>query len=369
MSESAILAMENGSIFHGISVGVTGKVVGEVVFNTAMSGYQEILTDPSYARQLVCLTASHVGNVGINARDMESDRVYAAGLIARQITESPSSWRSERSLPDFLRAQNVVAISELDTRRLTRMLRDEGALNACLMAGSVSPDEALAEARRFPGLLGMDLARDVTTARAYSWNEGTWPSSRPSSAGRFHVVVYDFGVKRNILRLLVDVGCQVTVVPALTPFREVLSLNPSGIVLSNGPGDPAATPYGIACAREILESGTPVFGICLGHQLIALASGARTVKTKFGHHGANHPIQDLSTGQVFITSQNHGFAVDQDTLPSNVKASHRSLFDGTLQGLVRTDVPAMGLQGHPEASPGPHDIRHLFARFTELMKQ
>ena len=372
MTTSAVLALEDGSVFKGISVGAAGQTVGEVVFNTAMTGYQEILTDPSYTRQIVTLTYPHIGNYGTTPEDMESGGVYAAGLVIRDLPALHSSWRAAESLGDFLKRSRTVAIADIDTRRLTRILRNQGAQAGCIMTGdAVDVDAAIAAARAFPGLKGMDLAKVVTTGETYQWNEGTnWvgESPRPARPGtRLHVVAYDFGVKRNILRMLADHGCRVTVVPAQTPAADVLALNPDGIFLSNGPGDPEPCDYAIAAIRSFLTTGIPVFGICLGHQLLGLAAGARTVKMKFGHHGANHPVQALDTGRVLITSQNHGFAVDETTLPSNVRATHRSLFDGSLQGLELTDRPAFSFQGHPEASPGPHDVAGLFAHFVDLM--
>jgi carbamoyl-phosphate synthase small subunit len=368
-----VLALEDGSVFQGISVGADGQTVGEVVFNTAMTGYQEILTDPSYSRQVVTLTYPHIGNTGVNPDDLESPALQAAGLVIRDLPLLHSSWRATESLPQFLRRGNVVAIAEVDTRRLTRLLREKGAQAGCIATGAAaaSPQAAVAAARGFPGLKGMDLAKVVSTTRSYQWNEGTnWaleqgPKRRVNQ--RLHVVAYDFGIKRNILRLLADHGCRITVVPAQTPAVEVLGLGPDGVFLSNGPGDPEPCDYAIAAIREFLDAQMPVFGICLGHQLLGLASGARTVKMKFGHHGANHPVQDLDTGRVLISSQNHGFAVDEATLPANLRATHRSLFDGSLQGIARTDVPAFGFQGHPEASPGPRDLAPLFSRFIESM--
>ncbi len=365
MSKPAILVLEDGTSFRGHSFGAPGCAVGEVVFNTAMSGYQEILTDPSYARQLVCLTSSHIGNVGINPDDMESDRVHTEALIVREVSREPSNWRSAESLPDFLERVGRPAITGIDTRRLTRHLRTQGALNGCL-AIDMDEREALEKAREFPGLLGMDLAAAVSCEKAYAWEEPAWEMEKPKA--RFHVVVYDFGVKRNILRLLVSHGCRVEVVPARTAAADVLAKKPDGVVLSNGPGDPDAADYAVEAARELLAAGVPLLGICLGHQVMALASGAKTVKTKFGHHGANHPVLDLDTRQVWISSQNHGFAVDADTLPENLRATHVSLFDDTLQGMIRTDAPAIGFQGHPEASPGPHDVVPMFERFITLME-
>jgi carbamoyl-phosphate synthase small subunit len=371
--EPALLALQDGSIFHGVSVGAPGRTIGEVVFNTALTGYQEILSDPSYCRQIVTLTYPHIGNVATNAEDQESDKVYAAGLVIRDLPALSSNFRGELALGDYLKRAGTVAIAELDTRRLTRLLRDKGAQSGCIMTGAdITPKVAIDHARRFPGLAGMDLARIVSCREPYQWSLGTnWPKPaavRPRRVGVLEVVAYDFGIKRNILRLLVDQGCRVTVVPAQTPAATVLAMNPDGVFLSNGPGDPEPCDYAIKAIQEILASGTPVFGICLGHQLLGLASGARTIKMKFGHHGANHPVQDLDTGRVAITSQNHGFAVDETTLPANVRPTHRSLFDKSLQGIERTDCPAFSFQGHPEASPGPHDLLPLFARFTALMR-
>jgi carbamoyl-phosphate synthase small subunit len=366
-----VLALEDGTVFHGISVGATGRTIGEVVFNTAMTGYQEILTDPSYCRQIVTLTYPHIGNTGTNTDDHESDRVYAAGLVIRDLSMVASNWRCELPLGEFLRRANVVAIAEIDTRRLTRILCDKGALAGCIMTGAADESLAVEHARKFPGLAGMDLARVVTVNESYQWGMGqNWPPSAQMPAkhpGKYQVVAYDFGIKRNILRLLVENNCRVVVVPALTPAEEVLAMAPDGVFLSNGPGDPEPCSYAIEAIRKILASGTPVFGICLGHQLLALASGARTMKMKFGHHGANHPVVNIDTGQVFITSQNHGFAVDEASLPPNVRPTHRSLFDKSLQGIERIDCPAFSFQGHPEASPGPHDVSGLFLRFTALM--
>ena len=370
--DSAALVLADGTVFRGRSVGAAGLSAGEVVFNTAMTGYQEILTDPSYCAQIVTLTCPHVGNTGTNAEDDESGKVYAAGLVVRDLPASPSSWRAQQSLPAYLAERNVVAIADIDTRRLTRLLREKGAQSGCLSAGEVDLDKALAAARAFPGLAGMDLARVVTTPRPYEWRDGKWElgkGHRHVEGAPFHVVAYDYGMKRNILRLLAERGAHVTVVPAQTPAREVLRMQPDGVFLSNGPGDPEPCDYAIESIGEILDTTrVPVFGICLGHQLMGLASGAKTLKMKFGHHGANHPVKDLESGQVVITSQNHGFAVDAKTLPATLKATHVSLFDGSLQGLARTDRPAFCFQGHPEASPGPHDIGYLFDRFAALMK-
>jgi carbamoyl-phosphate synthase small subunit len=367
----ALLALEDGTVFRGLAIGAEGYAVGEVVFNTSMTGYQEILTDPSYARQIVTLTYPHIGNVGINAEDMESTGVFASGLIVRDVPVCRSNWRSQNSLFDYLETNQVVGIAGIDTRKLTRILRDRGAQRGCLMAGKeFDPDHAIAEARRFPGLQGMDLAKEVSVRETYTWTEGSWRLGQGyahSESNRFHVVAYDFGVKRNILRLLADRGCRLTVVPAMTPASEVLGMQPDGIFLSNGPGDPEPCDYAIHAIRSFLEAEIPMFGICLGHQLLGLASGARTVKMKFGHHGANHPVQDLASGQVLITSQNHGFAVDENSLPSNVRPTHRSLFDGSLQGIEWVDRPAFSFQGHPEASPGPHDLKPLFDRFIGMM--
>jgi carbamoyl-phosphate synthase small subunit len=373
----AILALEDGTLFRGRSIGVDGAAVGEVCFNTAMTGYQEILTDPSYTGQLVTLTYPHIGNVGTTPVDAEAAGVKANGLIIRDLPPVASNWRSEQALPDYLRTNGVVAISDIDTRKLTRILREKGAQNGCIMAGQVDADEALAKARSFPGLKGMDLAKVVSTKDRYSWTKGCWQlpngrqdcRARDAAELRYHVVAFDYGVKHNTLRMLVDSGCRVTVVPAQTTAEEVIALKPDGVYLSNGPGDPEPCDYAIRAIAEIVDRGTPTFGICLGHQLLGLASGARTVKMKFGHHGANHPVIDLDTKRVMISSQNHGFAVDEATLPSNLRATHRSLFDGSLQGIHRTDRPAFSFQGHPEASPGPHDVSPLFAHFVELMAQ
>ncbi len=373
MAEPAILALEDGTVFRGLSVGVTGRTLGEVVFNTAMTGYQEILTDPSYYRQLVTFTYPHIGNVGTTSDDFESARVYAAGLIIRDLSPAVSNWRSESSLTSFLERGDAVAIAEIDTRKLTRLIRDKGAQAGCIIAEE-NPDaeEAIAAARKFPGLKGMDLAHLVTAPEAYQWTQGSlWPEPNPSFGKRiaeYHVIAYDFGIKRNILRLLSDRDCRLTVVPATTAAEEVMSLMPDGVFLSNGPGDPEPCDYAIEAIKTLVDTGLPIFGICLGHQLLSLASGAKTVKMKFGHHGANHPVVDLSNGQVMITSQNHGFAVDEETLPKNVRATHRSLFDGSLQGIERIDRRAFSFQGHPEASPGPHDLLPLFERFIREMQ-
>jgi len=369
----AVLALEDGTVFRGVGIGADGTAAGEVVFNTAMTGYQEILTDPSYSRQIVTLTYPHIGNTGTNSEDLESNSIHAAGLVIRDLPLLHSNWRATESLPEFLKRGGVVAIANIDTRRLTRILREKGAQAGCIASGDAAsrPDLAIEAARRFPGLKGMDLAKVVTTKRAFQWNEGTnWaleqgPKRRPGQ--RMHVVAYDFGIKRNILRLLADHGCRMTVVPAQTPADEVLALRPDGVFLSNGPGDPEPCDYAIASIRHFLEAGVPLFGICLGHQLLGLATGARTVKMKFGHHGANHPVIEIDSGRVYISSQNHGFAVDEATLPSNVRATHRSLFDGSLQGIACTDRPAFSFQGHPEASPGPRDLAPLFSQFVESM--
>jgi carbamoyl-phosphate synthase small subunit len=372
-AHTAILALADGTVFSGVSIGASGIATGEVVFNTAMTGYQEILTDPSYCRQIVTLTYPHIGNTGINREDEEARGVFAAGLVIRDLPLRHSNWRSEETLDCYLRRHNIVGIADIDTRRLTRILRDKGAQSGAIMAGQVDTAQALAAARAFPGLVGMDLAKVVTTDKSYEWRESVWALGKghvEKTDTRFHVVAYDFGVKRNILRLLVDRGARVTVLPAQTPAKEALALKPDGIFLSNGPGDPEPCDYAIAAIREILDTTRiPVFGICLGHQLMALASGAETLKMKFGHHGANHPVKDLETGRVAITSQNHGFAVDPASLPANLKPTHVSLFDQSLQGLARTDRPAFCFQGHPEASPGPHDIAYLFDRFAKLMEE
>jgi len=371
-SQPAILALADGTLFVGDSVGADGVAVGEVVFNTAMTGYQEILTDPSYCRQIVTLTYPHIGNTGANREDVEADRVYAAGLVIRDLPAGASSWRQSESLSAFLRRHNVAAIAGIDTRKLTRLLRTHGAQNGCLMTGQTNPEAALARARAFPGLTGMDLARDVSCRQPYTWDETDWVPGAgygQRKSAQYHVVAYDYGVKRNILRKLASRACKLTVLPAQADAQQALALRPDGIFLSNGPGDPQPCDYAVRAIRELLDLGIPIFGICLGHQLLALASGARTVKMKFGHHGANHPVQDLDTGRVMITSQNHGFAVDAATLPTTARVTHVSLFDGTLQGFARTDRPAFCFQGHPEASPGPHDVDYLFDRFIGLMQK
>ncbi len=371
MTQPAILALADGTVFEGISIGAPGSSTGEVVFNTAITGYQEILTDPSYARQLVTLTYPHIGNTGCTAPDDEAERIFASGLIVREVPIAPSNWRSQTDLPSWLRARGVVAIADIDTRKLTRLLRDRGAQNGALVAGdSIDREAAIAAARAFPGLKGMDLAKEVCTPDRYGWAEGSLDLdsgafARP--AAKFHVVAYDFGVKRNILRMLVDRGCRLTVVPAKTPASQVLAEKPDGVFLSNGPGDPEPCDYAIAAIREFIAQKIPTFGICLGHQLLGLGAGGRTLKMKFGHHGANHPVIDLDTGHVMISSQNHGFAVDEASLPANVRVTHRSLFDGSNQGIELTDAPAFSFQGHPEASPGPHDVGALFDRFTAMM--
>jgi len=370
--EPAILVLADGTVFRGRSIGARGLSAGEVVFNTAITGYQEILTDPSYCRQIITLTYPHIGNTGTNPEDDEADQVHASGLVVRDLPAAPSNWRATHSLPEFLRAKGVVALADIDTRRLTRILRERGAQNGCLMAGEADVDRALAAARAFPGLAGMDLAKEVSTAAPYEWREGGWTLGAGFgrlAEARFHVVAYDYGVKRNILRMLAERGARVTVLPARAGAAEALALKPDGVFLSNGPGDPEPCDYAVRAIRELLATGNiPVFGICLGHQLMGLAAGARTVKMKFGHHGANHPVKDLDTGRVVITSQNHGFAVDPETLPPNLRVTHVSLFDGSLQGFAYTDRPAFCFQGHPEASPGPHDISYLFDRFAALMK-
>ena len=366
----AVLVLADGTVFRGYAIGAAGVTSGEVVFNTAITGYQEILTDPSYCRQIVTLTYPHIGNVGCNAEDFESRANFAAGLVIRDLPLRAESWRLQDTLPDYLSKHGVVAIAGIDTRKLTRILREKGAQAGCIMAMDVDEAKALAEARTFPGLAGMDLAKVVSVDSPYEWNEGEWTLKGYAAApdAKFNVVAYDYGVKRNILRMLAARGCKVTVVPAQTPAADVLKYNPDGIFLSNGPGDPEPCDYAITAIRELLAKGIPTYGICLGHQLLALASGAKTVKMKFGHHGANHPVKDLDTQQVMITSQNHGFAVDAETLPANLRPTHVSLFDGSLQGVARTDVPAFSFQGHPEASPGPHDVAYLFDRFIKLMQ-
>ncbi|HEX7079573.1 MAG TPA: glutamine-hydrolyzing carbamoyl-phosphate synthase small subunit [Gammaproteobacteria bacterium] len=373
MAEPAILALEDGTVFRGISVGAPGRTLGEVVFNTAMTGYQEILTDPSYFRQIVTLTYPHIGNVGTNSDDFESQRIFAAGLVVRDLSRLASSWRAETKLQDFLVRGDTVAIAGIDTRQLTRIIRDKGAQAGCIVTGAdASAEEAVRAARKFPGIKGKDLARLVTTKKPYQWNQGSiWPQ-RPAVYSKriasFHVVAVDFGVKRNILRLIADLDARITVVPATTGADEIMALNPDGVFLSNGPGDPEPCGYAIEAIRTLASIGVPQFGICLGHQLLGLAAGAKTVKMKFGHHGANHPVLEIDSGRVLITSQNHGFAVDEATLPPNARPTHRSLFDGTLQGIELTDAPAFSFQGHPEASPGPHDLRPLFQRFIAMMK-
>lgn len=368
---AALLVLGDGTIFRGYSIGYSGISVGEVVFNTSMTGYQEILTDPSYAKQIVTLTYPHIGNVGVNKEDEESDSIWCSGLVIKDLPAIYSSFRSEESLQDYLVSRKVVGIAGIDTRKLTRILREKGAQSGCLIAGDIDEQQALEAAKAFPGLQGMDLAKEVSIESQISWDQGSWELGEgfaPAADQRFHVVAYDFGVKRNILRLLVDRGCKVTLVPAQTPAQEVLAMNPDGIFLSNGPGDPEPCDYAIAAIKTFLEKDIPIFGICLGHQLLALASGASTLKMKFGHHGANHPVQNLEKGNVLITSQNHGFAVDEDSLPANVTATHRSLFDGSLQGIHLTDRPAFSFQGHPEASPGPQEAVELFDHFIELME-
>lgn len=372
VTQAAILVLEDGTVFEGESVGAPGLSVGEVVFNTAMTGYQEVLTDPSYARQMVTLTYPHIGNTGMTDQDDEASKVWSAGLIVRDVPRRPSNWRSQVSLQDWLIQRGVVAIAGIDTRKLTRILREKGAQNGALMAGDIDVEKALEAARKFPGLKGMDLAKVVTTEKTYTWTEGQLDldaNAFVSVPARFKVVAYDFGVKTNILRMLAERGCEVTVVPAQTPAAEVLALKPDGVFLSNGPGDPEPCDYAIEAIKTFIDVKIPTFGICLGHQLLGLASGAQTMKMGHGHHGANHPVQDLDSGRVMITSQNHGFAIDEATLPPTLRVTHRSLFDGTNQGVARTDVPAFSFQGHPEASPGPHDVGPLFDRFVVLMEQ
>ena len=372
MTAPAILALADGTIFYGDSIGVIGLSVGEVVFNTSMTGYQEILTDPSYCKQIVTLTYPHIGNTGSNKDDMESTKSQAAGLVIRNESIIESSWRSEESLNSFLRSNNTVAISNIDTRKLTKLLRDKGAQSGCIMAGEINENTAIKKAKEFPGLVGMDLAKEVCTSDFYEWKEGSLSENRINAIKNdkniYKVVAYDYGVKSNILRLLSDLGCQLTVVPAETSVEDVLNLKPSGVFLSNGPGDPEACDYAIESVAKLLEKNIPIFGICLGYQLLALAAGAKTVKMKFGHHGANHPVIDMDSGKVIITSQNHGFAVDEDSLPKNIKITHKSLFDGSLQGIRIIDKDAFGFQGHPEASPGPHDLMYIFNDFIKMIK-
>ena len=382
MKKRAILVLEDGNVFRGISIGYAGTSVGEVVFNTSLTGYQEILTDPSYASQMVTLTYPHIGSVGANTEDEECDQIFASGLIVKDVPSLHSNWRAEQSLPDYLQSKKVVAIADIDTRRLTRILREKGAQRGCIIAGFDADtadkeldaliEKAKEESLAFPGLKGADLAKVVTTDKSYTWEEGSWDLDPTKSApintnAKFNVVAYDFGIKKNILRMLVDRDCSITVVPAQTPAKDVLAMNPDGVFLSNGPGDPEPCDYAISAIQAILEQKVPTFGICLGHQLLGLASGAQTTKMKFGHHGANHPVQDLDSKKVMISSQNHGFAVDEDSLPNNMEATHRSLFDGSLQGIKRTDCPAYSFQGHPEASPGPHDVAPIFDEFINLM--
>lgn len=373
MAHSALLVLEDGTVFRGVSIGADGCAVGEVVFNTSMTGYQEILTDPSYTKQIVTLTYPHIGNYGINEEDAESNQIHVQGLVIRNLSPVTSNFRSQESLSEYLSRNNVVGIANIDTRKLTRVLRTKGSLSGCIIAGeSLDEEAALQQARNFPGLKGMDLAKDVTASSAYEWKLKTWELGKgyvnqTPDEGVYNVVAYDFGVKHNILRILASLGCKVTVVPATTPAEDVLKMNPDGVFLSNGPGDPAPCDYAIAAIRKFLDAGVPLFGICLGLQLLALASGAQTVKMKHGHHGANHPVQNLDTGVVMITSQNHGFAVDDQSLPDCLRITNRSLFDNTVQGIERTDKPAFGFQGHPEASPGPHDAAVLFQHFIELM--
>ena len=376
MIKSAILVLEDGTQFHGRAIGATGSAVGEVVFNTSMTGYQEILTDPSYSRQIVTLTYPHIGNVGTNSADAESSQVHASGLVIRDLPLIASNYRNEEGLSDYLTRHNIVAIADIDTRKLTRLLREKGAQNGCIIAGdALDAAVALEKAKAFPGLKGMDLAKEVTTKDAYQWLQGSWtlegelPEPKTDADLPFHVVAYDYGVKRNILRMLVDRGCRLTVVPAQTSAEDVLKLNPDGVFLSNGPGDPEPCDYAITAIKRLLETDIPVFGICLGHQLLALASGAKTVKMKLGHHGGNHPVKDHDNNTVMITAQNHGFAVDDSQLPSNLRVTHTSLFDHTVQGIHRTDKAAFSFQGHPEASPGPHDAAPLFDHFIELIKK
>lgn len=370
--KKAILVLADGSVFRGTAIGAQGLSVGEVVFNTAITGYQEILTDPSYAQQIVTLTYPHIGNTGTNSEDAECDRIWASGLVIRDLPLLASNFRNQQDLSSYLKERNVVGIADIDTRRLTRILRDKGAQNGCIMAGDIDEAKALAAAKAFGGLKGLDLAKEVTVSKSYSWNESSWKLGKGHTAltgtKKFKVVAYDYGVKRNILRMLADRDCELVVVPAKTTAADVLAMNPDGVFLSNGPGDPEPCTYAIDAIKAILETDIPVFGICLGHQLLALASGAKTIKMKFGHHGGNHPVQDLDTKRVMITAQNHGFAVEESSLPSNLKATHKSLFDGSLQGIHRTDKAAFSFQGHPEASPGPHDADTLFDHFIELMQ-
>jgi carbamoyl-phosphate synthase small subunit len=372
VNQPAILVLADGSVFRGISIGAEGLSVGEVVFNTAMTGYQEILTDPSYARQIITLTYPHIGNVGVNQEDEESQNIWAAGLVIRDLPSIASNFRSQQVLDEYLKGRNILGIADIDTRRLTRIIREKGAQNGCIMAGNINETRALTAARGFSGLKDLDLAKEVSTDSAYEWREGTWnlvdQGFDPVAAPKYKVVAFDFGIKRNILRMLAVRGCELVVVPAQTPASTVLAIAPDGVFLSNGPGDPEACGYAIETIRGLLSANIPLFGICLGYQLLALASGARTVKMKFGHHGGNHPVQSIETGNVMITSQNHGFAVDEASLPTNVKVTHKSLFDGSLQGIRFIDKPAFGFQGHPEASPGPHDIAYLFDDFIHSMK-
>jgi carbamoyl-phosphate synthase small subunit len=386
LSKSALLVLENGTVFRGTAIGAEGMSVGEVVFNTSMTGYQEILTDPSYAEQIVTLTYPHIGNTGTNSEDEEASTIWAKGLVIRDLPLLASNFRNQQSLDDYLKSKNILGIANIDTRKLTRILRDQGAQNGCILTidstvdstgdsvSEIDEEKALKAAKEFPGLKGMDLAKVVCTKEQYTWQDSSWTlgegfKTMADDEAQYHVVAYDFGVKRNILRMLVDRGCKLTVVPAETPAADVLALNPDGIFLSNGPGDPEPCTYAIEAIKTFLETDTPIFGICLGHQLLALASGAKTVKMKFGHHGGNHPVKDLDRNVVMITAQNHGFAADQDSLPSNLRATHVSLFDGTLQGIHRTDKPAFSFQGHPEASPGPHDAAPLFDHFIDLMQE
>jgi len=373
LTKPALLVLEDGTVFRGTAIGAEGISVGEVVFNTSMTGYQEILTDPSYAEQIITLTYPHIGNTGTNSEDEEANKIWAKGLVIRDLPLLASNFRNEQSLDEYLRQRNILGIADIDTRKLTRILRDKGAQNGCIIAGDIDEEKALEAAKSFPGLKGMDLAKVVTTAENYQWTESSWTlgsgfKTLSEEDTKFHVVAYDFGVKRNILRMLVDRGCKLTVVPAKTSAADVLALNPDGIFLSNGPGDPEPCTYAIEAIQSFLETETPLFGICLGHQLLALASGAKTSKMKFGHHGGNHPVKDLEKNVVMITAQNHGFAVEEDNLPENLRATHKSLFDGTLQGIHRTDKPAFSFQGHPEASPGPHDAAPLFNHFIDLMQ-